>query len=888
MGLFSFLIKNRVRDKETPRAPPYAPRLSPKVRVRGTTRYPSPGGQRCSAAYKTCIGGPTLASRNPDHDPSQESLHEEPEVTGSQLSLPTVSEEEEEDPAPAPGIPRVPTEEEEAVTTPTDARPIPKRSSSSLGFRIVRPESAAAASWSRPASRASIVSSSNTAITTTSTLRYSSGVGRVTSLRSDSKPSFKDILDAQAEIRGKPFKDLLDAQSEIRPANFRARVRASGARDYGEDVAERNMGENGFDLASDHVRAFYQTRSGLVPSSQLRAVGEEDGEFEEGAMAKNGSCAVAARRRSLRSLQEMRHSSRSPRYVRARGMRSQSVGSFVPHVLSQGRSSSPVSGFDPAGQLSHRALVADLDKFDFGFPSTHKPAATVLPEVPEAAPSPTVPTSRTARTSVPVDGDAADHMSGTDLDDYDTEHTRVHHYYHHHRPSSALTSRRHNSMGTIRSSSIPPSYTTSPVSPRRPRIVVQTQLSHEETDGAHHCHRHHLPTLAARRAASHTTPTPDSHTTDHSTTCCDFPPPIRTRTRGWSGSSGSPIAPTITSSITTSTTATNASSSISITSSSHHRNGNRPASQHTANTSVDLNIDSGVKDTVGENAATAENDVDRDDDQDDNNDNGDADSFNIDDYLSTDAESLSDFSPTTTDAHNTRPRRPTAAGEEELLLNEAWLVSGDDAGCDGGEECCSKSLAAKRRGIQLPGLMDVLPLPSPSTSPSSTDGAGGRILTMIGVRDAEEERGCCCCCGHHRHHHHHHDGQVVSGMKEMGAASAPAPVGKKTKKTTTTQAARDREAAATAEDAGYEADYVGDEAAHLDDNNNNNNINNHATNNFDSDRVAAAARLRKRIKQARLLAGQPTPAMMRRRTKDCSLNGPSVSEVPAVRVADVA
>lgn len=35
--------------------------------------------------------------------------------------------------------------------------------------------------------------------------------------------------------------DILDAQEEIRPTDFRSRVQAAGARDYGEDVADRNI-----------------------------------------------------------------------------------------------------------------------------------------------------------------------------------------------------------------------------------------------------------------------------------------------------------------------------------------------------------------------------------------------------------------------------------------------------------------------------------------------------------------------------------------------------------------------------------------------------------------------------------------------------------------------
>lgn len=41
------------------------------------------------------------------------------------------------------------------------------------------------------------------------------------------------------------FKDLLDAQEEIRPTDFRSRLQATGARDYGEDVADRNIPRDG-------------------------------------------------------------------------------------------------------------------------------------------------------------------------------------------------------------------------------------------------------------------------------------------------------------------------------------------------------------------------------------------------------------------------------------------------------------------------------------------------------------------------------------------------------------------------------------------------------------------------------------------------------------------
>ncbi|KAJ6444987.1 N amino acid transport system protein [Purpureocillium lavendulum] len=53
--------------------------------------------------------------------------------------------------------------------------------------------------------------------------------------------------------------DILDAQGEIKPSDFKSRVRAAGARDYGEDVADRNLGENGVDLTTPAVQRFYAT-----------------------------------------------------------------------------------------------------------------------------------------------------------------------------------------------------------------------------------------------------------------------------------------------------------------------------------------------------------------------------------------------------------------------------------------------------------------------------------------------------------------------------------------------------------------------------------------------------------------------------------------------------
>lgn len=58
------------------------------------------------------------------------------------------------------------------------------------------------------------------------------------------------------------FIDILDAQGEFKPYNFRSRVEAAGAREYGEDVADRNIGVNSHDLSNPAVQAFYAGSQG--------------------------------------------------------------------------------------------------------------------------------------------------------------------------------------------------------------------------------------------------------------------------------------------------------------------------------------------------------------------------------------------------------------------------------------------------------------------------------------------------------------------------------------------------------------------------------------------------------------------------------------------------
>ncbi|KAG5966492.1 hypothetical protein E4U58_002526 [Claviceps cyperi] len=91
-------------------------------------------------------------------------------------------------------------------------------------------------------------------------------IGSQTSLRSSFVPSISDSMAASLS-RPQAHVDILDAQGGIRPHDFRSRVQATGVRDYGEDVAERNMGENGVDVQSAAAREFYARKSSISSQS---------------------------------------------------------------------------------------------------------------------------------------------------------------------------------------------------------------------------------------------------------------------------------------------------------------------------------------------------------------------------------------------------------------------------------------------------------------------------------------------------------------------------------------------------------------------------------------------------------------------------------------------
>lgn len=256
MGFFSFLSRkshDKGKSNNTLKSQDYSSTSSGALPVQGKT-----SGKRSGKAARvhnelTQSGPYPVAGNGPK---LLESLTRPcPEFSQTHSSLAT----DHTDPAPSPAVPRF---REEALERPSTA---PNGSNSGLSwssystrlkrgsargappvsFRMFKGGSAA--QEVRPSSRGTDKAPSVLHPTTASVV---TGHSRASSIRSEN---------------GRGFKDILDAQSEIRPADFRTRVKAAGARDYGEDVADRNLGQNGFNLEAPEVQAFY-AQSSLTPA----------------------------------------------------------------------------------------------------------------------------------------------------------------------------------------------------------------------------------------------------------------------------------------------------------------------------------------------------------------------------------------------------------------------------------------------------------------------------------------------------------------------------------------------------------------------------------------------------------------------------------------------
>ncbi|KAK4238842.1 hypothetical protein C8A03DRAFT_14714 [Achaetomium macrosporum] len=643
---------------------------------------PTPGKGEISREWALVIRSsshPKVGNPKPAHRPYYVGTlpRGRPQFTQPQLSFDTASEDERSAPDP-----RVPVFRDESVERPSTApgtRPSSALSPNSglrlksngrrrpppLTFRMARPETAAAES--PPGSRSSVSTPPNV-------FRRGSEQSGATSLRSGGSKAFKDVL---------------DAQSEIRPAYFRERVKAAGTRDYGEDVADRNMGQNGFDIEADHVRAFY--------AQSQRAASERT------------ASPLAHNRPGLKL--STQHAG-----GRIEPFRSSSQQTLSGHV-------SPViylrSGPNP-GRREGFGRRRSFSTF-IHLSSDHIWRSPSALRLPETAPAPAVRTAKLPRDSVELAKKRADPPVTEDAagDGLLPKATALHSTTRSRRSSTiasaASASRKHHSLYTLRSSvsssvftrdtiihATPLSY---PHGATRQRHAAQelaedfTADSHSilsESNGAFETNSASQPapsvgtqpialapeTDEAVRPPSSQSLTPVSNKADFCDTDIALPDGTMERiasirTRSIRALSASSSAPTATDSFVTATS---------------HPSHSPPPSLGTAVTSVDLDIGAAASQPKPPRGSINHEDKVYDNSNskflsDDGHGGGllppeTPDTFNIDEYLSTDdADSVA----------TTPNRRPTAEGEEDLLFNDAGYGAG---------------------GMQLPGLPDPFPASS--------------------------------------------------------------------------------------------------------------------------------------------------------------------------------
>lgn len=132
--------------------------------------------------------------------------------------------------APAPFVPRHPSlVVEERPRTAASIRSL-SRDSSQFPTRPKREPRRPPVSFKKPSSLASI---SNAYENAAQGGEHESDINSLLRLRRTNV--------SRSSLGSIKSKDILDAQEEIRPTDFRSRVQATGARDYGEDVADRNI-----------------------------------------------------------------------------------------------------------------------------------------------------------------------------------------------------------------------------------------------------------------------------------------------------------------------------------------------------------------------------------------------------------------------------------------------------------------------------------------------------------------------------------------------------------------------------------------------------------------------------------------------------------------------
>lgn len=510
---------------------------------------------------------------------------------------------------------------------------------------------------------------------------------RTSSIRSERGLKFKHSLDAQSELKptdsGVRYKDILDAQSEIRPADFKGRVRASGARDYGEDVADRNIAQNGLDHGSPSVRTKAR------PSNESRPVNNTP--LLEKPELKTGRVEPRFRTKGLHPLTQHPIPKRmssvdtvSPDSESAPALeRRRSVNTYFP------ASSLRVKG--PSARSVSPTSVADIRR---GSPTVE----VDINRNPPVAESPAVRTTRVPRDSVILAKKKTGTKAAGGVDDDGSSVSGL-----------IQSNARLSAIGT--GSSVPHK--------RASLLALQFAVT-KEAEGS------------ATSIDPNNIITPVDEDPEHS-------PSPRTRSvRGWSASSSTPTTADSTTTTITSTSSggdsslsqpsdsfrTAATSLVDLPASAltpllGHLSQLRPLlSKPSASRSLRSVVPRYGDDDDGYDSDSASFYPHDDDDNDDarsshhtppspDNDN----SFNIDDYLSADDVSF-------TGAPRSRRSSSDGKAEEDLLFKDAGYGLG---------------------GLQLPGLAD--PLPSAGGGGSAGTKGGGNGRRRLGSQQSGWSRG---------------------------------------------------------------------------------------------------------------------------------------------------
>ncbi|KFH42858.1 hypothetical protein ACRE_064060 [Hapsidospora chrysogenum ATCC 11550] len=164
---------------------------------------------------------------------------------------------------------------------------------------------------------------------------------------------------------GARYVDILDAQGAFKPSDFKTRLRATGARDYGEDVAERNLGVNGVDLNSPAVVAFYALTGGrpLAYKSDGSAVDVHGNKYAAGNIPTDLATTVQGKDRDeLSALANQRI--RTPRFPqRTTSLQPRPLDNGIPAAAGdlavRGREANKGNGSSPSRRMSvHGGPVA--------------------------------------------------------------------------------------------------------------------------------------------------------------------------------------------------------------------------------------------------------------------------------------------------------------------------------------------------------------------------------------------------------------------------------------------------------------------------------------------------------------------------------------------------